>query len=109
MEYNILSAQGSRQGIYHNSSVVNGKPSWTSNLQAIWYDLQYDNWKIGPIDDIGTSTAGIKSESANGCPFYIPAEQWYYWDGSSWIGAGQNDITLECLQGTLLHSFLNEE
>ena len=62
--------------------------------------MEYDNWKIGLIDVIGTSTAGLKSESANGCPFHIPAEQWYYYDGySSWISGEQNDITFECLQG----------
>ena len=99
MENNALSAQGSREGIYHNFSLVNGKPSWTSKLNAIWYDFQYDDWRIGPIEWIGTDTAGLRSESANDCPFHIPAEHWWYVYGSSWISAGQNEITLECLIG----------
>ena len=99
LENNAQAAQGSREGIYHNSSMVNGKPSWTSTFQAIWYDQDYDNWKVGSLDDIRTSTGGMKSDSANGCPFDMASEEWYYWYNGVRTNAGPNEIKLECLKG----------
>jgi hypothetical protein len=99
LENNAQAAQGSREGIYHNSSMVNGKPSWTSTSQAIWYDQDYDNWKVGSLDDIGTSMVGMKSDSANGCPFDKGSEEWNYWYNDVWTSAGPNEIKLDCLKG----------
>ena len=99
LENNAQAAQGSREGIYHNSSLVNGKPSWTSTSQAIWYNQDYDNWNVGSLDDIGTSTGGMKSDSANGCPFDIASEEWNYWYNDVWTSAGPNEIKLQCLKG----------
>ena len=91
--------QGSRQGIYrHNSSFVNGKPSWTSNFHAIWYVREYNLWVIGNLDDIGTTIGGIKSgDSTFRCPFEMPSDHWHYAYISGWINAGADGIKLECL------------
>ena len=97
-----LLAQGSRKGPYHNSSEVNGKASWISNSQAIWYDQTYNDWKVGPLDAIGTSTAGIRSDSVLGCPFNMASEKWDYWYNSAWTSAGPDEIKFECLNGNLL-------
>ena len=99
LENNAQAAQGSREGIYHNSSMVNGKPSWISTSQAIWYDQDYDNWKVGYLDTIGTSVGGIYSDSANGCPFDMASVEWYYWYNNVWTNAGPNEIKLQCLKG----------
>ena len=96
LDNNAKVAQGSREGIYHNSSMVNGKPSWTSTNQAIWYDQQFDNWIVGPLNNIGSSTAGIISDDASQCPFNLLSEMWIFWDGNSWTRAGLNDINVDC-------------
>ena len=91
--------QGSRQGIYrHNSSFVNGKPSWTLNSSAIWYVIEYNVWAIGNLEDIGTAIGAIISgDSTFWCPFDMPSEYWKYYYMSAWINAGGNGIKIECL------------
>ena len=101
LENNALAAQGSREGIYHNSSLVNGKPSWTSTSQAIWYDQEFDDWTIGSLGNIGTSTGGMYGDFANACPFDMASEEWDYWYNDVWTGAGANEIHVNCLNGTI--------
>ena len=101
LENNALVAQGYYEGIYHNSSMVNGRASWTSTSQAIWYDQEFSNWNIGYLDYIGTSMAGIYSDYGNECPFNLPSEKWktiiIYDNG--WTSAEANEIHVECLKG----------
>ena len=99
LENNALVAQSSREGIYHNSSMVNGKASWISTSRAIWYDQVFSNWLIGKLDDIGTSMAGIHSHDSSECPFDLPSEKWYYLYDDSWTSAEANEIHVECLKG----------
>ena len=47
-----LDSQRSMQGIYLISDQINGKPSWTSVSNAIWYSLSF-GWLIGPQYVIG--------------------------------------------------------
>ena len=99
LENNALVAQGYFEDIYHNSSMVNGKASWTSTSQAIWYDQEFSNWNIGPLDDIGTKMAGIYTDYGSECPFDLPSEKWNYWYNSVWTSAEANEIHVECLKG----------
>ena len=101
LDNNARAAQGNLEGIYYNSSIVNGKPSWTSTSQAIWYDQNYDNWKISSLDDIGSSKAGIKSDNGFGCPFDLPSKMWNYFD-SVWTTMGTNEMNISCLNGNYL-------
>ena len=51
-----LETQSSRQGIYKKSSrLIHGKPSWTSDSQAIWCVSEFNFWCIGALDAIGRS------------------------------------------------------
>ena len=100
LESNAKGAQASKEGIYYNSSIVNGKPSWTSISQAIWYDQQYNDWNIGSLDDIGSSTSGIYSDDGNLCPFHLPSEMWKY-SNNGWTSAGVGEINVACLNGNL--------
>ena len=36
LKYNVSVAQSHLKGVYHQSSLVNGRESWTSTFQAIW-------------------------------------------------------------------------
>ena len=67
LKNNVVTFQGSCQGIYQPSStvIVNGRPSWTSASRAIWYDQKNKNWKIGELVDIGTNIGRIKSEEVD--------------------------------------------
>ena len=93
LENNALVAQGYYEGIYHISSMVNGKASWTSTSQAIW-DFQ-GKWTIGTLDNIGSIVAGIYSDYGSECPFDLPSEKWYY-DDNGWTSAEANEIHVVC-------------
>ena len=41
------------EGKYEKSAPAQGKPTWTSNIDAIWYNSEFDDWVIGPKEDIG--------------------------------------------------------
>ena len=81
--------------------MVNGKPSWTSISQAIWYDQDFENWKVGSLNNIGSSTAGIKSGDGSLCPFHLPSEMWKY-NNNGWTSAGVGEINVACLNGNLI-------
>ena len=59
LENNALVAQGYFEGIYNKSSMVNGKPSWTSMSQGIWYVAEHTLWIISTLDYIGTASGYI--------------------------------------------------
>ena len=104
LQNSAQAAQGSKEGIYHNSSMVNGKPSWTSSSHAIWYHQQWNDWAISPLNDIGSSNAEIYTDDGNKCPFNLPSEMWFYRvDGTrvdnSWTSAGVGEINVTCLNG----------
>ena len=79
--------------------MVNGKPSWTSKSSAIWYEQQWNNWNVGVLDDVGSTMAGIYSDDGNLCPFDLPSEMWFYWDGNLWTSAGVGEIIVACMNG----------
>ena len=99
LDNNALVAQYNKEGIYHNSSMVNGRASWTSTFQAIWYHQVSNLWAIGLLDNIGTSAAGIKSDYSSGCPFDLSSEKWQYWYNDGWTSAEANEINVDCLKG----------
>ena len=100
LDNNALVAQGSREGIYHNSSIVNGKASWTSTSQAIWYVQEFAKWAIGPIESIGTKNRGISSDRVTfQYPFDLPSEKWNYLYNNGWTSAEANEIKVDCLKG----------
>ena len=77
--------------------MVNGKVSWTSSKNGIWFALEY--WIIGDLDYIGLDWAGIYSNFGNHCPFDLSSEHWRYYNDAvnEWIDAAPNNINVECL------------
>ena len=98
MANEALVHQSDRQGIYQLSQEINGKPSWKSGTQAIWYYPEYKDWAIGSLSDIGTSIRGITSigDGEYDCPQQVPKDKWKYYEGSDWQKAGSNDISFQC-------------
>merc|ERR1712190_415012 len=102
-------AQSSRQGTYQRSALVNGKPSWTTNSQAIWYVPESKFWCIGALSGIGTDICGVSSaiginDRFLNCPYGVPKNSWeFHSSESGWTPAGLNDVNVNCLneQGTV--------
>ena len=99
LEGNALAAVGNMEGVYHISSMVNGKESWTSTYKAIWfYQLQ---WSIGSLEYIGEISDQMYARSnGNQCPFNLLSEKWKYVN-NGWKAASADEIKIQCLRGNL--------
>ena len=97
-----LSKQGSRQGTYQINQIVNGKISWTSTSQAIWYLPAYNSWCIGQLDWLGDNICGITSWNGQGdkTPDKVPSEKWSYWD-DGWKSTQSGDVVINCVSGRI--------
>ena len=76
----------------------NNKAYWIhqSGGKAIWWDNDFDNWKVGSFGNLGSSTAGIIGPSNNDSPPNQITNGWKYWkysDGSNWHDT--NDVHFE--------------
>ena len=78
MKNDVLDFQESRQGIYTAYHTINGKTSWKSDVNAIWYVQAFNDWAIGNIEDIGTTIREITSHGDHGDkgPFEVPNDKW---------------------------------
>ena len=88
--------QSSREGIYQRAGKVNGKTSWISSINALWFKRR---WLIGPVHRHGDDYGGIGSTAYLGrssCPYDVPNDEWEKWDGFKWIIADANDVSIEC-------------
>ena len=100
--------QGARGGTYFlQEDKTNGKPYWVhqSGGKAIWWDNDFNNWKVGNFEHLGSSTAGIKGPSNNDSPpNQITSNGWQYanngWHDTN--GVHFEDWTFK--QGNFLHS-----
>ena len=94
-----LASQGRREGTYEISNLVNGKPSWVSNTQAIWFVPKHKDWAIGYQSKIGTSIRGISSLGNHRTvdPDNIPGNWWQYYSGNRWSLSNARDIIIQCI------------
>ena len=63
--------QASLGGTYFlQEDKTNNKPFWVhqSGGKAIWWDNDFDNWKIGQFEDLGSSKASFYGPSNNDNP-----------------------------------------
>ena len=104
--------QGSRKGTYETSETINGKPSWISNDQAIWWVPEFSEWGIGHLDFIGSNTRALTGVPSDKNYFGWPYDQkytWKYWkSGSGFTTPGANDIKVQCKGNTYLDSKIVE-
>ena len=101
LENDVLESHGERVGLYEKSSQVNGRASWSSTSQAIWFVDSLNRWAIGSLEDIGTTAAGIaNNKEVSQCPFDLSSEDWmYYTFSDGWKSAYANEINLVCIEG----------
>ena len=74
----VLASKGSLQGIYGVYQTTNGRTSWKSGSNAIWFAPDGNDWFIGDLEDIGTETRQIKSNGDQGdrSPSDVPNDEW---------------------------------
>ena len=95
--------QATRAGIYEEYRVINGKISWKSKDNAIWFLPKYNSWAIGSLEGIGEDIRGITSHSrtGNGSPYDVPIKKWSYWDDGWNDITRSGDVIIECVQGKI--------
>ena len=89
------------QDVYQLSKLVNGKASWISKYQAIWYIPECKTWGVGDIVVLGNTTRRLSSNGdqwVSKFPYEIPNDQFWYYD-DDWKKPGANDISIDCIDG----------
>ena len=85
------------EGTYQLSTEVNGKESWTTSSNAIWYVPKTKKWLIGNLAKRGTPTAYITSRFVYESERPYDVEYWNYYSSGSWIRYGSaTDVTVKC-------------
>ena len=96
MKNNVLSAQGSLEGVYQLSSTVNKEKSWTSKTKGIWYNSGKRIWLIGSKENIGGEIAGVYAAGILGTGPLNPENLWHY-RNKGWKTDDNKDIKLSCI------------
>jgi len=77
----IMKNDAHESGIYEKHQYINGKTSWISKTNAIWYVPNYNSWAIGNLKDIGSTTREIASRSNTAnqkSPYDVSNDDWFY-------------------------------
>ena len=93
-----LAYQWDKQGTYQLSEAINGKPSWISGAQAIWYNPEFKDWMIGALPGNGTNFRGITCADnvEHECPQQVRKDHWEYYNGSDVPKSYSNDVSIQC-------------
>ena len=97
LKNDILASQSSLQGIYEWHKTINGKASWKSASNAVWYVPKSQSWGIGNLKKIGGETLRIVSDNYYGLesPYDVPPDKWLYREIWGWKD-GNGDIIIQC-------------
>ena len=63
----VYQEHSKRTGIYEKQ-MNESYPYWVKNDTALWLDQEFGNWKIGSLENVGSSTASLKSDYLTLCP-----------------------------------------
>ena len=104
MKNDVLTHQSSREGIYEEFEIVNGKKSWKKSTDAIWFDPSHNSWIVGNLQSIGSTLGGIKSFCGTGSsyenPYSVPSNKWQYCEyGVLKRPADSADIIINAIKG----------
>ena len=109
----VLTYQSKYEGIYQRIEDVNGRTAWnSSNTKGIWWAPSSDDWNFGPMENLGETYGGIRTTGAGNlsCLYNLqgPGDQWVYYNGgtSAWTLANVGDVSIQCLSGIPIKSFL---
>ena len=87
----MLKDCGQCQGTYEKSASVNGKPSWTSQSKALWYNPIGDKWMIGNQKNTGTRRGSMYTYG-----MILGSKYGKYYDGKVWKRLDPIDFSIEC-------------
>ena len=93
-----LTYQWDKQGTYELSAEINGKASWKSATQAIWYNSTFKNWMIGALSKNEDVFRGITSidNLEYDCPQQVGNHHWKYHYGNDSLKSCSKDVTIQC-------------
>ena len=108
----MLTHRGQCQGTYEKSALVNGKPSWTSQSKALWYNPSGDNWYIGNQIIYCTRSAAMYTYGR-----HLGSKYGKYYNGKIWKRLDPIDFSIECnkynqastSEGNLHHMSFHQE
>ena len=86
-------AQSSTEGIYElQPNKINGKQHWLhqDGSCALWYNKQNQNWNIGQIGNLGSTSALIKSSDVSIGP--LEATTWSYENSGQFMEATSTNL-----------------
>ena len=99
--------QGDNGGTYFlQEDKTNNKPYWIhqSGGMAIWWDNEYNKWKIGPFEHLGSEIAGIIGPSNNDSPPNQITNGWKFANNGFHDTNGVHFEDWTFKQGKFLHS-----
>ena len=83
-----MTEQAQLKGLYKKYEVFNGKMSWRSETDAIWFVPTPNCWGIGPLEKIGTTghwKIAAKRGTSGNSPLDVSNSNWelstYSYDG----------------------------
>ena len=87
--------QGYREGIYEETTRVNGYPAWESTTgNAIWRSGSW--WFFGPTSGIGGLFSGIRSKLGDDADCPDQVSSWEVLKEGNWTNATSDDVAFEC-------------
>ena len=88
-------------GDYQISKTVNGKPSWKSGENAIWFLPVKNNWIIGYLNKLGKDDGEIYAWKDNIWKYTV--------DDGRWITpSSSNDVIITCSTGKNLQNIFGQ-
>ena len=84
-------------GDYQISETVNGKPSWKSGENAIWFLPAKNNWLIGFWNKLGEDDGELYASNEYGV-LTDNRNVWKYSD-NTWITPDSSDVIISCSTG----------
>ena len=108
---NIVSVHKKKEfaGDYQISETVNGKPSWKSGENAIWFLPVQNNWMIGYWNKLGEDDGQIHASNDYGGLSDIHNIWKYTVDDGPWITpSSSNDVIITCSTGKNLQNIFGQ-
>ena len=83
-------------GYYVKQEVLINERAWYKNGdRSIWWD-GINDWWIGKTASKGDGRGFAYLTNNGSCLPNIADPKWIFWDGSSWIDAGSEDVKIQC-------------
>ena len=94
LEYTYTSIYGY---YVRQEDLINGRPWYKNDGRSIWWDDEYDDWKLGKTTSKGTSNGLAYLDNDSICLPKIPNQNWKIFriPEDPWISAG-NNVKVRC-------------